>query len=145
MIRIPSKRVLAPTDFSEESEQAIREALTLVDDPGDVTVLHVAPPLEAYAVADPAIVWEAISDETRRERLEVAFRGKDDGRWRKEVNFQVVFGYPVEEIAKFAEEHHYDLILMPSHGRHGLQRLFVGSVAERVVRSAHCPVLVLRD
>ncbi|MEM6799674.1 MAG: universal stress protein, partial [Planctomycetota bacterium] len=105
MIRIPSKRVLVPTDFSEESEQAVHEALTIVDDPSDVTVLHVAPPLEAYAVADPAVVWESVSDETRRERLEQSFRDKSPDRWRKEIDFQVAFGYPVEEIAHFAEEH----------------------------------------
>ncbi|MEM6329678.1 MAG: universal stress protein [Planctomycetota bacterium] len=145
MIRIPSKRVLVPTECSPQSEEAIQQALEMVEFPGDITVLHVAPPLEAYSVADPAIVWEAVSDKTRRARLEAAFREQGDQRWRQEVDFQVVFGYPAEEIAAFSEQHHFDMILMPSHGRTGLRRLFVGSVAERVVRSAHCPVLVLRD
>ncbi|MEM9185839.1 MAG: universal stress protein [Planctomycetota bacterium] len=150
MIRLMSKRVLVPTDFSPQAEQALLEALDIVEDPADVTALHVAPPLESYAVADPAIVWESVSDETRRQRLTESFRSKSDPGGhvdprRKDVDFQVLFGYPVEEIAKFAADHHYDLILMPSHGRTGLSRLFVGSVAERVVRSAHCPVLVLRD
>ena len=145
MIRIPRKRVLVPTDFTDQSDQAIREAFDMVEEPGDVTVLHVAPPLEAYAVADPAIVWEAISDDARRKKLEQSFRTRGDEPWRVEVDFQVVFGYPVEEISSFAEKHHFDMILMPSHGRHGIQRLLLGSVAERVVRSAHCPVMVLRD
>lgn len=145
MIRVLSKRVLVPTDFSDQAEAALAEAFELVDEPADITVLHVAPPLEAYSVADPAIVWEAVSDKTRRARLEAAFREQGDQRWRQEVDFQVVFGYPAEEIAAFSEQHHFDMILMPSHGRTGLRRLFVGSVAERVVRSAHCPVLVLRD
>lgn len=149
MIRVLSKRVLVPTDFSEQAEAALAEAFELVSDPGDVTVLHVAPPLESYAVADPAIVWESVSDETRRKRLTKSFLEKPDadGRIdprRAEVDFQVVFGHPVEQIAHFADEHHFDMIVIPSHGRTGLERLFVGSVAERVVRAAHCPVLVLR-
>lgn len=149
MIRLMSKRVLVPTDFTPQSEEALIEALDLVEDPKDVTALHVAPPLESYAVADPAIVWESVSDEVRRRKLTKTFReltppnGHVDPR-REDVDFQVVFGYPVDEIAGFAQQHHFDMIVMPSHGRTGFERLFVGSVAERVVRTAHCPVLVLR-
>ena len=150
MIRLLSKRILVPTDFSEQADLALSEAFEVAEDPSDVTVLHVAPPLESYAVADPAIVWESISDESRRERLVKSFREHKSGSdrhdlLREQVEFHVLFGYPAEEIAKFAEENHFDLIMMPSHGRTGLERLFLGSVAERVVRSAHCPVLVLRD
>lgn len=149
MIRILSKRVLAPTDFSEQADAALAEAFDLVQAPTDVTVLHVAPPLESYAVADPAIVWESVSDERRRVRLERSFReapvidGQPDPR-RAKIDFHVVFGHPVAEIAGFADKHGFDMIVIPSHGRQGLERLFVGSVAERVVRAAHCPVLVLR-
>ncbi|MEN1679432.1 MAG: universal stress protein [Planctomycetota bacterium] len=148
MIRLMSKRVLCPTDFTPESDQALREALDLAEDPGDVTVLHVAAPLESYAVADPAIVWESVCDDTRRVKLTESFLnwvdadGKPDPR-RQEVDFQVLFGHPSTEIAKFADEHHFDLIVMPSHGRSGFERIIRGSTAERVVRSAHCPVLVL--
>ena len=53
-------------------------------------------------------------------------------------------GDPGHEIVKYAEEIDADLIVIPSHGRTGLTRLLIGSVAERVVRLAHCPVLVLR-
>jgi nucleotide-binding universal stress UspA family protein len=56
----------------------------------------------------------------------------------------VRFGDPGREIAAHAEELHAELIVMPSHGRTGLSRLFIGSVAERVVRLAHCPVLILK-
>ena len=53
-------------------------------------------------------------------------------------------GDPGHEIAEFAEEIDAELIVIPSHGRTGLTRLLLGSVAERVVRLAHCPVLVFR-
>jgi nucleotide-binding universal stress UspA family protein len=58
---------------------------------------------------------------------------------------EVVFGAPAEEIAQFAQRDQSELIVLPSHGRTGLARLMIGSVAERVVRLAHCPVLVLRN
>ena len=54
------------------------------------------------------------------------------------------FGDPGHQIAQYAEEAKADLIVLPSHGRSGLQRLLIGSVAERVVRHAPCPVLVVR-
>ena len=61
------------------------------------------------------------------------------------VQVNVAFGDPGDEITKHAETVHADLIVMPSHGRTGLKRLLIGSVAERVVRLAQCPVLVLRS
>ncbi|MGC3968366.1 MAG: universal stress protein [Pirellulales bacterium] len=60
------------------------------------------------------------------------------------INLHVAFGEAGHEIAGFAQTHHADLIVLPSHGRTGLSRLLIGSTAERVVRLAHCPVLVLR-
>ncbi len=51
---------------------------------------------------------------------------------------------PAARSPRFAEQLHAELIVMPSHGRTGLSRLFIGSVAERVVRLAHCPVLILK-
>ncbi|MFO7717364.1 MAG: universal stress protein, partial [Desulfohalobium sp.] len=62
----------------------------------------------------------------------------------EQVNVTVTFGDPGEEIAKHADELGVDLIVMPSHGRRGVKHLLLGSVAERVLRYAHCPVLVLR-
>ena len=56
-----------------------------------------------------------------------------------------VLGDPGHQIAEFAKEAGAGLIVMPSHGRTGLTHLLIGSVAERVVRFAHCPVLVLRN
>ena len=61
-----------------------------------------------------------------------------------DVIFQVQFGDPGHGITDYAEEVGADVIVMPSHGRTGLRRLLIGSVAERVLRLAHCPVLVLR-
>ena len=60
------------------------------------------------------------------------------------VQIDVEIGDPGQCIVDFAESVQADLIVTPSHGRTGVKRLLIGSVAERVVRLAHCPVLVLR-
>jgi nucleotide-binding universal stress UspA family protein len=60
------------------------------------------------------------------------------------IHVTVAIGDAGHEIVALAEKVHADLLVMPSHGRTGLKRLLIGSVAERVVRLAHCPVLVLR-
>ena len=66
------------------------------------------------------------------------------GQLLSSVNLEIEFGDAGYRIADHAKQLNADLIVMPSHGRSGITRLLIGSVAERVVRLAHCPVLVLR-
>lgn len=139
------KKILVPTDFSAQADQAVIDALDMVADPTDLNVLHVAPPISSYPVADPAIVWESITEEARAHRIEESFREHIKDPRAPSVHFEVAFGAPAEEIVDYAEQHKVDMIMMPSHGRSGLTRLLLGSVAERVVRAAHCPVIVLRN
>ena len=138
-------KVLVPSDFSEHAHRAVDYALDLVADPSGLTILHVVPPMNTFSVGDPAIAWHTVSDETRQENLYQTFREHFKEPKYQEVNFEVAFGSPVEEITRYAQDHSTELILLPSHGRTGLTRVMIGSVAERVVRQAHCPVLVLRD
>lgn len=145
MFDLKSKKVLAPTDFSEQSCEAVELALTMVARPEQLTVLHVAPPLNSFAVGDPGMTWELVSDEERAEQLRQTLRNRFSEEKYSAVRLEVVFGAPAEEIAQFAQRDQSELIVLPSHGRTGLARLMIGSVAERVVRLAHCPVLVLRN
>ncbi|PSN15129.1 universal stress protein [filamentous cyanobacterium CCP5] len=133
-------RVLVPIDFSEEAIAALSKTLESIDDPGQIYALHVLPRLEA---TDPSVVWETISDESREQNVEKAFKERF-GEDFSSVKFEVKFGDPSSEIIDFAKQNEITLIVIPSHGRTGLGRFFLGSVAERVVRFAHCPVLVLR-
>lgn len=144
MVALHPKHVLVPTDFSEESAQVVENWRNLVDNPGQLTVLHVAPQATP-AESDLVIGWNLESDEKRRERLVEMLHKKFHDKSFSDVHFEVLFGSPATEIAKYAEEHDTDLIVLPSHGRTGLARLMIGSVAERVVRLAHCPVLVIRE
>ena len=139
---LPKKQVLVPVDFSDDSRIGLRTARDIVADPTDLHVLYVLPIME---VADPGVIWETIDDESRREHAEAALR-KEVGEQGlgAEARISVRFGNPGHEIAAFAEEIDAGLIVVSSHGRTGLRHLLLGSVADRVVRLAKCPVLVLK-
>ncbi|MEM9657604.1 MAG: universal stress protein [Planctomycetota bacterium] len=141
MKRFSDKPIVAPIDFSAEADQAVLVALEVAAEATKVTALHVAPPLAAF---EPGVVWDMVSDESRIERLHEAFQQRYDDAQYAGVHFEARFGDPGHEIAEFAQELEAGLIVMPSHGRTGLAHLLIGSVAEKVVRYAHCPVLVLR-
>jgi nucleotide-binding universal stress UspA family protein len=134
-------RVLVPIDFSEESFKAQQLTLEFVESASCLYLLYVLPNLNA---GEPGIVWDAIDDETRKEYVRKKFFEKFTQPEYEGVNFSVSIGDPASEILDFAKEKAIELIVIPSHGRTGLGRFFLGSVAEKVVRFAHCPVLVLR-
>ncbi len=139
MAFLPRKRVVVPYDFSDESYDAIALGLQLVDDPSHLHVIHVLPEL---AATEPGVVWATVDDNSRTQHVTEALQEK-----LKEfpgINFHVGFGDPGHVITDKSAELEADIIVIPSHGRRGMQRILVGSVAERVVRLAHCPVLVLR-
>ncbi|MEQ8211521.1 MAG: universal stress protein [Lacipirellulaceae bacterium] len=136
------KKILVPIDFSEESHRALDEALQMVSLTTDVCAVNVGVNL---SVTSPESVWGALSEKSQRDHIEEAFwKNFADERYRV-IDFRVSFGDPGHEIAKCAEEIGADVIVIPSHGRTGIKRILLGSVAERVVRLAHCPVFVLRD
>jgi nucleotide-binding universal stress UspA family protein len=138
---LPKNRVVVPFDFSEQAEQALDSALFFAANLAGLHVVHVLPTIE---LAEPGVIWETIDDEARHRHAESAFRERFRNTPFEKVDFHVRFGDPGREIAATAETLHAELIVMPSHGRTGLSRLFIGSVAERVVRLAQCPVLILK-
>jgi nucleotide-binding universal stress UspA family protein len=133
--------VVVPVDYSDEATGALDQALEIAGSPERVTAIHVAPPLTAF---EPAIAYNVIDDADRQRNLETAFSKRHSAEKYRGIRFEVRFGDPGHEIADFAKQLGAGLIVMPSHGRTGLAHLLIGSVAERVVRLAHCPVLVLR-
>jgi nucleotide-binding universal stress UspA family protein len=132
--------ILVPIDFSDEADRALDYALDLAGSTERVRAVHVAPPLIVY---EPG-VCEIISDDERRKRLLVALNKRYASSQYRGIKFEVRFGDAGHEIVAFANELKAGLIVIPSHGRTGLRRLLIGSVAERVTRLATCPVLVLR-
>ena len=138
---LPKKQILVPTDFSEPSLEAIRTALELVKTPADIHVLHVLPDIETTA---PGVLFGYFDESARKRRA-----GEYLSNFMKQHELTgptelVRIGNPGIEISDYAKKSGADLIVIPSHGRHGLKRVLLGSVTERVIRYAECPVLVLR-
>jgi nucleotide-binding universal stress UspA family protein len=137
---LPRKCVVVPYDFSDESLVAVKLGREMVEQPSAMYVIHVLPELTA---TEPGVIWSTIDDASRMAHAQNAMEerlNKFPG-----VQFKVAFGDPGQTITDLASEIQADLIVIPSHGRTGVKRLLLGSVAERVVRLAHCPVLVLRN
>ncbi|MCE9545228.1 MAG: universal stress protein [Planctomycetia bacterium] len=138
---LPKQNVVVPIDFSDDSLAAIDTALELVESASRVHVIHVLPVL---AATEPGVIWETVDDDSRRKHVEEALRQRLSKETYGSLDVVVAIGDPGEEVSEFAASVNAELIVMPSHGRTGIKRLLIGSVAERVVRLAHCPVLVLK-
>lgn len=138
----PKKKVVVPIDFSDQSFEALTTALELVDDPSHVLVVHV---LQELSPMEPGEMWRTVDHESRIRHTMQALRERLAKDGHESVSTDVVLGDAGHEITGLAERADADLIVLTSHGRTGIKRLLIGSVAERVIRLAHCPVLVLRD
>jgi nucleotide-binding universal stress UspA family protein len=141
MAWLPKNTVLVPVDFSEQSLAAVATALELVDSPEGLHLVHVLAPIHP---GDPGMIYDELQFAERRARIELLLAEKL-GAAVEPATVHTPLGSPGAEIVRVAETVGANLIVMPSHGRTGLARLTLGSVAERVLRHAHCPVLVLRD
>ena len=136
----PERTVILPFDFSAPATKALALARGLVVDPEQLYLVHVIPPLEAASPGFLNAVVDLESLQTRvEEQLDEAITAAKIG----EVSRRVRVGDPATEIVEVAGEVDADLIVIPSHGKTGLARWMIGSVAERVVRHTRCPVLVL--
>ena len=142
MSLLPRRKIVVPVDYSASSVPAIRTALELKEDGGIVYVLNVIPPLEPLS---PLGIFGDKDVETN-----LCERAKDHletwlaSREIEGVTAAITIGSEGDAIAEFAAEKSADLIVIPSHGHSGVKRVLLGSVAERVLRLAHCPTLVLR-
>ena len=143
---IALKTLLVPSDFSECSEAAVRYGLELARRfDAKLHLLHVVydPALQPWAtegmtlpLLDAVDQWQKES----RQRLIDAVPPADAGR----VTVSATIGSPYAEILRYADENDVDLIVMGTHGRSGMSHVLLGSIAEKVVRHAPCPVLTVR-
>ena len=143
----PIKTVLCPTDFSEPAREALRVADELVAQVGAALLLvHVVPVLPALP-SDPNYVfkvpeYERLLHNDADEKLAQLLRQMKDGT---DVRVMVGHGDVAGEIVRIAETEKADLIVIATHGTTGWRRFVFGSVAEKVVRLAKCPVLTIRN
>lgn len=136
----PRKRIVVPVDFSTSTDATLDVALELVDDRPDIDVVNVLPLIDGDLLIGSTVVSAEDRRANRQETLEryLAEHGYSGMR------AHTITGDPGTEIAKYADDVQADLVLMPSHGYHGLHRLVLGSTTERVIRHCNSPVLVLR-
>ena len=140
------QHILVPTDFSPYAEQALDYAIALAKRlQARVTLIHVISPVlwgtGDVPAAPPPTYCEAIEAEVQQGIEAALKRVRAAGL---EGQTLVAYGAPFDRIITTARDQGVDLIVMGTHGRTGLPHLFLGSVAERVVRLAPCPVLVTR-
>jgi universal stress protein A len=164
------KHLLVPTDFSEPANNALRYAIEeAVLHHAKVTLLHVLPSdtrtdvhyVTGAPVSGPPGGFDPVAggrvggaalrsqpEVVRRDPSEEALTQLRDlvanafqGPW----DVEVAMGHPADTIARVARERGADLIVMSTHGRTGLQHVLLGSVAEKVVRLAPCPVLTVKQ
>jgi nucleotide-binding universal stress UspA family protein len=145
---IALKNVLVPTDFSEPSGVALRYGKALADAfDASLHVLHVVqePFAQPWAVEAYGFSLATLQEDWMREakaRIEQTLSA--DERTKYNARLLTALGHPVVEVLKYANEHPIDLIVLGTHGRGPLGHVLMGSVAERVVRKAPCPVLTVR-
>lgn len=136
------RRILCPIDFDPNSSNALDVACKLArQNDGTLYVLQVVP-VPAVAVGQPLAI-EPIEGAQRETRIRLE-RVIGERLRPGTDQILVVNGDPAGEILRVADEIKPDLIVMATHGRTGLSHFFLGSVAERVVREATCPVLTIR-
>ena len=135
------KRILVPIDFSDISLAALRQARLFAEKFGaELVLLHVIEtyPIDYMVGLPDARQMNKSLEETAEARLNKLAQTEGPARTL------VRWGKPFHEIVNTAEKLAADLIVLPTHGYTGIKHAYLGSTAERVVRHAHCPVLVVR-
>jgi nucleotide-binding universal stress UspA family protein len=138
-----AKHILACIDFSEHSTRALAEVGEYARANGSkVTLVHVSDPqgfIPPQAILEPASVTDEAAHEAALAKL------RDKHLADIEVDLAVLADHaPAKAICEYAEQHSVDLIVVGSHGRGGMERWLIGSVAERVVRHAPTNVFIVR-
>lgn len=141
------KTVLCPTDFSDESYRAIDYGLRFAQSAdGTLLIAHIIhlPTGEMHESAGDTVHVITFDEARRRDfaRLEEIRTQRLGGYPKSELLVDV--GEPYEQLMSIARQRQVDLIVTATHGRSGLRHLVLGSVAERIIRNAPCPVFVVR-
>ena len=144
---IPIKRILIPIDFSEHSKNALRYAIPFAKqfDAELLLVYVVEPTIYPADLSFGQIGIPSLEPELRqrgKEELERLVEKQIAGQVRAKTTIRT--GKPFIEIIETAKQEHIDLIIIATHGHTGVEHILFGSTAEKVVRKAPCPVLVVR-
>jgi nucleotide-binding universal stress UspA family protein len=139
------KRIVVGTDFSDAAEHALDYAIELAKKLGGEIVLVHAYELPTYAFPEGAVIHAELVDrigKVSEDALNSAVRER--AKSGVPIKPAIRTGNAWREVLAVAEEEKADLVVIGTHGRRGIARVIMGSVAERVVRMATCPVLTVR-
>ena len=133
--------VVVPFMPSVEAIEAIKTARKFVASDENILVVHVIPPAH---VMTPGVVYGVYNVEDLEKRARLSIQEELTKNGLGKVSVRIMTGDPAPAIRQAAGEAKAELIVIPSHGRSGFERWFIGSVAEHVLRHSPCPVLVLQ-
>lgn len=139
------RSILTATDFSEPAHRALDYAKSIAGSFG--ATLHIVHVAADVTLEDPMLTASSlaeIQDSAQSALAQIDERITADERGRLKVRTTVLQGEPHDAILAYAEEHKIELIVLGTHGRGAIERLILGSVAERIVRHAKCPVLTVK-
>jgi nucleotide-binding universal stress UspA family protein len=144
---LPLKKIIWPTDFSDPSYKALKAADELAAHfSAELLIVHVLSPIpvlpspEATPSFNVALYLQEMEAAAKKSLDELI---QSQVTNQQAVRTMVVEGHPADQIVRIAADEGADMIVIATHGRTGLHHLVFGSVAERVVRFAHCPVLTV--
>lgn len=133
--------IMVPIDFSEQSRHALEHAASLARESGaTLLVVHVKEPPHYFPPTGSGIYADPNHTKEGKRLADFVPRGLG-----VHCEYQIRIGDPADEIVKVVEDEDVDLIVMGTHGRSGISRMLMGSVAEAVVRQAPCPVLTYKQ
>ena len=148
---IKLEKILCPLDFSENSQEALQYAIHLMlkDDDATLYLVHVVDS-RVFDYSGPMYEQEVPLmkvelDQSARKQLEKKLLAEVPEEIQNRVETTILFGVPFLEIIMAARDKNIDLIVIGTHGRTGLAHMIIGSVAEKVVRKAPCPVLSVKN
>jgi nucleotide-binding universal stress UspA family protein len=141
------KNILCPVDFSDSSSKIVELAIKLSEVDGNIILFHHSVLISPVQGPEAAIGFEAdqeLRDLAKSQLDEMAASLKSKYPTRTLETYHSFLKNMVDEINELAKEKHVDIIVMGTHGRTGLKRLLLGSIAEDVLRHAECPVFLAK-
>jgi len=139
------KKIIVPVDLEKNTTKLVEYALYIASQfDAEVLLLHTV----EFIVMGEMALGNPTYDDYNTSRKEAAGKALDKivqetAEKGKKCTSRVLLGDTVDEILACAKDEHCDLIIMGSHGKRGLEKILLGSVAERVLKNAHCPVLIM--
>ena len=145
---ISVKKILVTTDLSKESYSAIEYAAWIASiEKGTITLLYCVDNLPSVAYHTVDLTFDKFREELLKQEQKKLneYSAPLVKEYKNKVKIVMVEGNASQMIIAYAQEHNVDMIVMNTHGRTGIQHAVLGSIAEKVVRSAPCPVLTIRS